>query len=48
MEHNRGSVWRRWEMHMHTPFTKKNDNFTGSIPEEKWDNFYDSIIEVRW
>lgn len=29
-----GSTWNRWELHMHTPLTKKNDQFTVS-PEEK-------------
>ena len=42
---NRGSEWRRWELHMHTPQTKKNDNFQGSSPEEKWSKFYSDIKE---
>ena len=40
---NKGSVWRRWEMHLHTPGTMKEDRYTGSTDEEKWDNFYSSI-----
>ena len=24
---NNGSTWNRWELHMHTPFTKKEDQF---------------------
>jgi cell division protein FtsB len=43
MDYQRGSVWRRWEMHLHTPFTKKNDQFVGNSYEKKWDNFYNSI-----
>lgn len=30
-------------MHLHTPYTKKNDRFEGTSAEEKWDNFYKSI-----
>lgn len=30
-----GSTWNRWELHMHTPFTKKNDRFTISSDEKK-------------
>ena len=40
---NRGSEWRRWEFHLHTPFTKKEDQYTGKTADEKWDNFYSSI-----
>lgn len=42
-QYERGSEWRRWELHLHTPFTKKNDQYTGSTPEEKWDKFYSAI-----
>lgn len=39
----RGSEWRRWEMHLHTPFTKKEDQYVGNTIEEKWNNFYTTI-----
>ena len=26
----RGSEWRRWDLHIHTPDTKKNDCYSGS------------------
>ena len=39
----RGSEWRRWDLHVHTPETKKNDNYEGSSIEEKWNKFYDKI-----
>lgn len=39
----KGSEWRRWDLHIHTPETKKNDNYAGSTIEEKWDNFYKAI-----
>lgn len=38
-----GSIWRRWDLHIHTPETKKNDNFTGSTPAEKWENYAKTI-----
>lgn len=43
MQINRGSEWRRWELHLHTPFTKKQDHYKGETPSEKWDNFYTTI-----
>lgn len=39
----RGSEWRRWDLHIHTPETKKNDNYAGKNINEKWDNFYKTI-----
>ena len=44
-QYSRGSEWRRWELHLHTPYTKKEDQYHGSTPEEKWDNFYNTIHE---
>lgn len=50
----RGSEWRRWDLHIHTPFTRKNDCFTGCIDpskseeektSEKWANFFKSILD---
>ncbi len=41
----RGSEWRRWELHIHTPLTRKGDCFTGSTEAEKWGNFFESILE---
>lgn len=43
MENSRGSIWRRWDLHIHTPETKKNDCFVGATPNEKWDKFYEDI-----
>lgn len=40
-----GSEWRRWDLHIHTPGTQKNDNFTGTSLEEKWDKFYKDVSE---
>lgn len=39
----KGSEWRIWDLHIHTPGTKKNDQFTGATLEEKWDNYVTSI-----
>lgn len=45
MGNEKGSEWSRWELHLHTPFTKKEDRFNGKNETEKWNNFYDSIRE---
>lgn len=43
--YSRGSEWRRWDLHIHTPGTNKNDQYMGGSLEEKWDNFYKKIDE---
>ena len=42
-QYTRGSEWRRWELHLHTPFTKKEDRYKGGNSDEKWDGFYNTI-----
>jgi hypothetical protein len=38
-----GSEWRRWDLHIHTPLTKKEDRFTGTTEDEKWANYVEAI-----
>ena len=40
---DRGSEWRRWDLHIHTPGTVRNDQYMGSTPNEQWKNFYKAI-----
>jgi len=41
--YNTGSIWRRWDLHIHTPETKKNSQFKGETETEKWDNYIADI-----
>lgn len=41
--YSEGSIWRRWDLHIHTPETKKNDQFNGATPFEKWANYVSAI-----
>ncbi len=41
--YSKGSEWRRWEPHIHTPGTVKNDNFNGADLADKWDKFINDI-----
>lgn len=45
LDYERGSEWRRWDLHLHTPGTQKNDQYNGSNLEEKWNLFYQTINE---
>lgn len=42
-KYKRGSEWRKWDLHIHTPETKKNDLFEGSTPHEKWEKYIEEI-----
>lgn len=44
MIYTRGSEWNRWDFHIHTPETLKNDCFEGHNNDEKWNKFYDDIL----
>lgn len=42
-----GSLWRKWDLHVHTPDTLKADSFVGADSDEKWDNFCKTINESK-
>ena len=35
LNYERGSEWRRWDLHIHTPQTLKNDQYEGKTVDEK-------------
>ncbi|WKL50055.1 AAA family ATPase [Flavobacterium pectinovorum] len=44
-EINRGSEWRKWDLHVHTPETKLANNFKLNTSEELWDKYCELIEE---
>src|SRR5690606_25491166 len=41
--YRKGSCWRRRDLHIHTPGTKKNDQSKGGSIEDKWKNYVRDI-----
>ncbi len=41
-QYNRGSEWRKWDLHVHTPFSHTSE-YTGDTTEAKWENFITGI-----
>ncbi|TAN45329.1 MAG: hypothetical protein EPN22_02820 [Nitrospirae bacterium] len=41
---NRGSEWRKWDLHVHTPFTKFSNNYVAEDGADIWNEFC-NIIE---
>lgn len=35
----RGSEWRKWDLHVHTPFTKLNNGYVAESEAQQWDLF---------
>ncbi|MEW2921271.1 TrlF family AAA-like ATPase [Muricauda sp. ANG21] len=40
---DKGSIWRKWDLHIHTPFTKLNNNFQQIDGEDIWKTYCDKI-----
>ena len=40
---NRGSEWRKWDLHIHTPETAKNDQFGN--PQIAWPKYIQALEE---
>jgi len=41
----RGSEWRKWDLHVHTPLSLVN-HFNGANEEEKWENFIKDLEQL--
>ncbi|MFZ3011864.1 MAG: hypothetical protein WA060_02625 [Minisyncoccia bacterium] len=40
---NRGSEWRKWDLHTHTPFTKLNNNYSNTQNSDVWIEFCEKV-----
>jgi hypothetical protein len=50
IQHNRGSEWRKWDLHIHAPskYTcAKNDQFVGTSLEDKQGNFIEELKTLQ-
>ena len=41
----RGSEWRKWDLHLHAPDTKLNDQFTVRHGD-KWENYCKALCRT--
>lgn len=39
----KGSEWQKWDLHVHTPASVLNNQFTGANEEEKWANYIGAL-----
>ena len=41
---NRGSEWRKWDLHVHTKGTNKNDQFSSNSTESFFELFFKKAV----
>lgn len=42
-----GSIWRKWDLHIHCPTTVFNNQFEGSTNAEKWEKYIEEIEKLE-
>ncbi len=42
-----GSIWRKWDLHIHCPTTVFNNQFEGSTKDEKWEKYIAEIEKLK-
>lgn len=42
-----GSIWRKWDLHIHCPTTVFNNQFEGSTDTEKWEKYIEEIEKLE-
>lgn len=47
MNSKRGSLWRKWDLHIHSPVSVHNNQFEGRTIEEKWEKYGDKLKSLR-
>lgn len=46
-DYPRGSEWRKWDLHIHSPASVLNNvQFTGATDEERWNNFFAKLRSI--
>ena len=45
MNNPKGSIWRKWDLHIHTKGTNKNDQFSSETMDDFFFIFFKKAIE---
>lgn len=46
MRFPKGSEWRKWDLHIHSPATVFNNQFDGADDNEKWTNYFNKLSSL--
>ena len=47
MNYPKGSEWRKWDLHLHSPATLLNNQFAGTTPDEKWEKYVAHLKTIQ-
>jgi hypothetical protein len=47
MDYPKGSEWRKWDLHIHSPATLLNNQFAGTTPDEKWEKYVAQLESIQ-
>ncbi|SKA81793.1 TrlF family AAA-like ATPase [Desulfobaculum bizertense] len=47
MNYPKGSVWRKWDLHVHSPESVLENKFRGASKEEKWNNYLECLEQLK-
>lgn len=42
-----GSLWRKWDLHIHSPASVLNNQFQGANEDEKWANYITELEKIK-
>ncbi|USN47040.1 MAG: AAA family ATPase [Pseudobdellovibrionaceae bacterium] len=43
----KGSEWRKWDLHVHSPYSVLSNEYPGTTFEEKWNSYLDALEEIE-
>lgn len=46
-QYQRGSIWRRWDLHIHSPASLFNNQFEGADIDQKWSNYFEKLTSIN-
>lgn len=46
LKYPKGSEWRKWDLHVHTPASALNNQFEGTDENEKWDKYFAKLASL--
>ena len=47
MNDPRGSIWRKWDLHIHSPSSVLNNQYPGTNEDEKWNGFIQTVKSLK-
>ncbi|SDY18023.1 TrlF family AAA-like ATPase [Hymenobacter psychrophilus] len=46
-KYEEGSTWAKWDLHVHAPGTKKNNNFSAGNTDDGWTKYFEELSKLQ-